>query len=177
MKPRKVYKRAGIIHMCWKGAHYAAPAGVKTVFQAGDLITVSHSLNQDTVLGISAYGDPGLTEEWVRTVIGKDAEKAPEGPAKTQKVGQRRARPVTPETSPVTRKEVGQPGLPTAREVDTMLVEAAPNDVALEVMRVAWVNWHVSDRRLNLMGGMQWTALGDTRKVKALGEKLMGLFR
>ncbi len=176
---RKVYKRAGIIHLCMNGAHYA-PKG-STCWSAGDRVLVA-PIAPDQV-DVRSLTDPlGVPETWVITVIGNDGpRKAPKTPKVKKggnpKVDNRKPQGTSQEQAGTVIKEPGKDGLPTMAEVNDMLVETAPNDIALDVMRACWNNWVDSDRRLNLMGGLRWVSKDDTSQVKALGEKLMKVFR
>lgn len=177
MAPKKVYKRAGIIHVCHKGAHYAPEYG-ETRVTTKDRVCVVQTGENEVQVDLGNY-----TETWVRTVVGNDS---PDGYARKAKKGRKKGRKATkarprkrPERPTVTRKLAGEGGRPTLEEVDAMIVEACPNDQALGVMRACWENWYhpSSDRRLGLMQGLHWISRNDTSQVRELGQKLMKLFR
>ena len=174
MKPRKVYRRAGITHVCFNGGHYAPERGETLITTSDRVVVVPAPATSSDWVQVDLGNH---IETWVRTVIGNDVQKAPETFPRPKKVGLRPTRTKRPEPPTVTRKQAGQDNRPTLDEVDAMLVEAAPNKLALDVMRACWENWYESDRRLDLMQGLNWVSKDDTAQVRDLGKRLIALFR
>lgn len=174
MKPRKVYKRANTIHVCFAGGHYAPESGVTRITTKDQVIVVPAPALEGDWVQVDT-GD--YTETWVRTVIGNDAQKAPRTPRRSKQGSQRPTRTKRSEPPTVTRKQAGQDGRPTMDEVDAMICAVAPSQLALGIMRACWENWYVSDRRLNLMQGLNYRDKDDTERVRSLGRELMMHFR
>lgn len=179
----KVYKRAGIIHVCYKGAHFAPDEGTTAIALKDDVLVTASAAGADYV--VVERGTH--VESWIRTVIGSDDPKGytkgkgkPEKKAKVAKVraakGKREAAPTVPKT--IVWKEKG---LPSMEEVDEQIRAASPTPQALSIMQVCWHNWfHATaegNRNLVPFAGLQWPDKDVTERVHALGRKLASQFK
>ena len=168
---RKVYKRAGIIHICFKGALYALGSRTSqiTVKDKVDVIAHPGNVNHVTV----SVPDTSICETWSMTEIGSPRKASRSAPRHNG--GSTKAQ--TEKPTEAHRKLTGEDGRPTADDVDVMLTRTSPNDIALSVMRACWANWYDSDRHLDLMQELRWFDKNDTSCVKDLGAQLMEMFR
>ncbi len=70
-KPRKVYKRRGIVHLCYAGRFWAPSDSSETQFTAGDEVFMAESDQ-----AIFVWGDGSTAgETWVATVIGSGPKR------------------------------------------------------------------------------------------------------
>lgn len=67
MKPRKVYKRKGIVHVCSKGGLFAPASGAASVIKPGDEVTVIQTSKECAEVFVAGATSP---ETWVLTEIG-----------------------------------------------------------------------------------------------------------
>lgn len=76
-KPRQIYKRAGIIHICYSGSLWA-PALVEgerpSTYNKGDRVRVLFERDDESLVVSS---DEGTPEPWVRVDIPRGAPRAP----------------------------------------------------------------------------------------------------
>jgi hypothetical protein len=181
----KVYKRAGITHVCYKGFHYAPPDGKTNIDTKGHVDLEDASSEKCVVVAQS----DGLTEVWVQTVIGNDNPKGyalGEGKEKSPKKAkepkeeklQKKTGAILKLLTPEREKELG---LPSADDVDKMLQIAAPNTDALSMLRVCWSNWlqitAPGNRNLTPFSEFLYEREEDTLRVHLLGAKLADLFK
>jgi hypothetical protein len=179
----KVYKRAGIVHVCYKGSHFAPEGGTTTITLKNDVFVTASAEGPDYV--VVARGTH--VESWVRTVIGNDDPKGyTKGkgkPEKNAKVAKVKAAKGKRETAPSVPKAIvwKKNGLPSMDEVDEQIRAASPTTEALLIMQVCWHNWfHATspgNRNLVPFAGLQWPDKDATERVHALGRKLASQFK
>jgi hypothetical protein len=181
----KVYKRAGVVHVCFKGRHYAPSKLVDPVTKIDpkSLVRLLASGYPNQVIVVQG----SIVEEWLRTVIGNDDPtgyaKSKGKPAKKAMVAKVRTEREKPEAAPTVPRAITwtKRGLPTVEEVDEQICAAAPNPDALAIMRVCWHNWFYStvdgNRNTVPFAGLQWPDSDATERVRALGRKLAGQFK
>ena len=183
----KVYKRAGITHVCYKGFHFAPKDG-KTFVILNDRVIIMPSETPDAVM-VQTCSQGHTPEEWVKTVIGDDnpngyalgegKEKSPKKAKepKEEKL-QKKTGAILKLLTPEREKELG---LPSADDVDKMLQIAAPNPDALAMLRVCWSNWcqitAPGNRNLVPFSEFLYEQEEDTLRVHLLGAKLADLFK
>jgi hypothetical protein len=72
-KPRKVYCRQNIFHICWKGKLFAPVDSLKTRMQHGEAVTAE--LQDDGSVVIASGRDGVEPEAWIETVIPSKKEQ------------------------------------------------------------------------------------------------------
>lgn len=178
----KVYKRAGITHVCYKGFHYAPVDALPTSFDINDRVDIDDNPGfADTVL-VAQGGKPA--EIWAKTVVGDDD---PSGYAKGSGEKKQRepkvAKPTVRKSNSsdnVKAPKVVRTGTMTEPEADELIKRVAPNPNALKVMQVCWHNWLrctvPGNRSLTPFAGFQWPDQDATEAVQALGRRLAEQF-
>lgn len=185
----KVYKRAGITHVCYKGFHYAPKAGEHAIGVTSiglkDRVLIDVSVEPDAV----AVQQGSTIETWVKTVIGGDN---PNGYALTEGKVKSPKKAKEPTEEKVDKKSGAilklltpelreAEKLPSDEDVDKMLALAAPNPDALAMMRVCWSNWLMitvkGNRNLVPFSEFNYEQEEDTLRVHLLGARLADVFK
>ena len=181
----KVYKRAGITHVCYKGFHYAPKDGATNIDASGRV-----DLEDATGVGcvIVAQSD-GLTETWVQTVIGGDnpngyalAKGKVKSPKKAKELTDEKVDKKTGAIVKLLTPELRKAeNIPSDEDVDKMLQLAAPNPDALAMLRVCWSNWLMitapGNRNLVPFSEFLYEQEEDTLRVHLLGARLADVFK
>lgn len=194
----KVYKRAGVIHVCYKGFHYA-PSGSATFVLLTDRVIITPCDSPDAV-SVQACNKLGCSMEvWVKTVIGDDnplgyaqkpgdnSPKKPKEPKKAKDAKKSKDEDGTLRAngtvmSLLTDERRAEMGLWTDAEIDTTFVAIAKNPDALAVMRAIWDGWlrdpSVKSRAFaNPFGGLTYDDPDQTIRVRELGSSLGDRFK
>jgi hypothetical protein len=180
----KVYKRAGITHVCYKGLHYAPPKDTNSVIDREQRVVLSRSELPEYVIVTQ-----GATQEaWVKTVIGDDNPSGyatKKGTEKSPKKVKEPKKEKAPKNSGTVLKLLtpelrASMNLPSDEDVDKMIVLTAPKDAALDILRVCWANWlrvtEVNNRNLVPFAGLNYADEEATSKIHDLGAALAILF-
>jgi hypothetical protein len=147
----KVYRRAGVTHVCYKGFHYA-PKDDKTFVLHTDRVIITPGENPDVVM-VQTCNQGHSPEEWAKTVIGDDnplgyAQKPGDNSPKKQREPKKAKEDKKSGDAPkgtvvklLTPELRASSGLPSDEEIDVLFTGFAKNPDALAVMRAIWGNW------------------------------------
>lgn len=143
----KVYKRAGVTHVCYRGFH-CAPFG-ETKINIKERVDLDDGDQCDSVKVIQG----SISEVWVRTVIGDDnplgyaqkpGDNSPKKPKEQKKAKEDKKSGDAPKGTVVkllTPELRASSGLPSDEEIDALFTGLAKSPDALAVMRAIWGNW------------------------------------
>jgi hypothetical protein len=172
----KVYKRAGIIHVCWKGSHYAPKGDVTNIeLDLADLCDDSGEL----------FVKQGvITETWYQRVIGDDAKKAPKATkknvVKAAKVTKPKNSEKNSEGGEKAKKSIVWTVTPSEQEALDMIREVAPTSV-YPMLAQTWSNWYritmKGNRNHVLFSRVEYSDEEVEAKIRAVGAKLTSMFK
>ena len=172
----KVYKRAGIIHVCWKGSHYA-PKGDVTNIELG-------LADLDDESGELVVQQNGVSETWYQRVIGNDVNKTVKTPkknvAKAAKVTKPKNSEKNSEGGEKPKKSIVWTVTPSEQEALDMIREVAPETVYPSLAQT-WSNWYRVTMRGNrnhvLFSRVEYSDEEVEAKIRAVGAKLTSMFK